>query len=311
MHKNSPVLILGSTGLLGSALKRLLTKSGHQIILSPTRTELDLTKQNEVLSYFEKHKPQYVINAAAKVGGIIANNNFPADFIFQNLSIQNNVFEACFKFDVTRLLFIASSCIYPKHCPQPMKEEYLLTGELEKTNDAFAVAKIAGLKMAESFCRQYQKEFYTLMPTSLYGPNDNFSPTDGHVIAGLIHRMHLAIKNDETHFEVWGSGNPRREFLHVDDFASACLFLLNYKGDFPWSHLNAGYGEDISICELAKLIGKLMGFKGTYTFNSQYPDGTPRKLLDSSKINQLGWKPQISFEEGLKETIQYYLENKA
>lgn len=308
MEQNSRILILGARGLVGSSLVRSFKAKGHDHILAPLRAELDLTNQKTVLEYFEKHKPEYVVDAAAKVGGIHANNTYPADFIFQNLAIQNNVFEACFKNKVTKFIFLGSSCIYPRMCPQPIREEYLLTGELEKTNEAYAIAKIAGLKMAEAFRKQYGCNYYSLMPTNLYGVNDNFHPENSHVIPGLIVRMKKTLDEGKKEFEIWGTGTPRREFLYVDDLASACYFVMNFQGELPGTHINVGTGEDISIGEVAKLIGKVMGFKGEYVFNSKYPDGTPRKLLDVSRIKNLGWKPEVSLEEGLKRSIEFYLE---
>jgi len=308
MNKKSPLLILGARGLVGSALVRKFKSVGHESILAPFRDELDLTNQQAVLEYFKTHKPEYVIDAAAKVGGIYANNTYPADFIFQNLAIQNNVFDACFKHNINKLIFLGSSCIYPRLCPQPIKEEYLLTGELEKTNEAYAIAKIAGLKMAESFRKQYGCNYFSLMPTNIYGVNDNFHPDNSHVIPGLIVRMKKTLDEGKKEFEIWGTGTPKREFLYVDDLASACHFIMNYQGNIEGTHLNVGTGEDISIGELARLIGKIMGFKGEYIFNSNYPDGTPRKLLDVSKIKALGWKPEVELEEGLKQSIQFYLQ---
>lgn len=303
-------LVLGSRGLVGSAIIRALEAQGERP-LAPIRQELDLLNQQATLSYFEQHRPDVVYLAAAKVGGIQANNTYRADFIFENLQIQNNVFNAAFKTGAKKLLFLGSSCIYPKNCPQPIKEEYLLTAPLEPTNEPYAIAKIAGLKMAESFRKQYGCHYISLMPTNLYGENDNFHPENSHVIPGLIRRMHSVMKEGGTEFEVWGTGTPRREFLYVDDLARACLHVMNYGGELPdW--MNVGTGEDISIAELAQKIADIMGFKGKIIFNKSYPDGTPRKLLDVTKIKSLGWSPKISLDEGLKKTIEYFnlLKNK-
>jgi GDP-L-fucose synthase len=305
MKEESKVLVLGSRGLVGSSLVRELKRLGYKNVLAPTREELDLSKQNDVLDFFNEKKPEYVFMAAGKVGGIKANNTYSADFIFQNLSIQNNVFEASFKVGVEKLLFTGSSCIYPKNCPQPIKEEYLLTGELEPTNEPYAIAKIAGLKTVESFRRQYGFNWFSVMPTNLYGPNDNFHPEESHVIPGMIQRMKKVIENKEDVFEVWGSGNPKREFLFVDDLAKACLMLMKTEKEIP-NYLNIGTGEDIAIKDLAETIAKIMGFKGKIVFNRNYPDGTMRKVLDVSKIKNLGWRPQISLGQGLKKTIESY-----
>lgn len=307
MDKNKKILITGANGLVGSSLKRTLIDHGHEKILSPTRKELNLLDEQSVLNYFKENRPSYVINAAAKVGGIYANNTFRADFIFQNLNMQNNIFKSCFEYQVEKLLFLGSSCIYPKNCPQPIKEEYLLQSELEKTNEPYAIAKIAGLKTAESFKEQYGCNYFSVMPTNLYGVNDNFHEKNAHVIPSLINRMYETIQTGKTEFEVWGTGSPKREFLYVDDMADACIFLLNYKGDLPhW--INIGTGLDISIKELAETIATIMNFKGKIVFNTNYPDGTPRKLLDVSKINNLGWKAKIGLKEGLEKTIKYYAE---
>lgn len=303
------VLILGARGLVGSAIDRGLHNLKNREILAPLRSDIDLLDQAKTLNYFESNKPDQVYMAAAKVGGIQANNTYRADFIFENLQIQNNVFNAAFKTGVKKLLFLGSSCIYPKNCPQPIKEEYLLTAPLEETNEPYAIAKIAGLKTAESFRRQYGCNYFSVMPTNLYGVNDNFHPENSHAIPGLIGRMHKTISEGGLEFEVWGTGTPRREFLYVDDLAKACIHVMNYEGEIPdW--MNVGTGEDISIGELAQEIADIMGFKGKMVFNTKYPDGTPRKLLDVSKIKSLGWKPEVSLKEGLKKTIEFYLSTK-
>lgn len=305
MNTTDKILILGSKGLVGSAIVRQLRKQQYQFLLTPTRGELDLLDQSSVMKYFKENKPDFVFQAAAKVGGIIANNEYKADFIFENLTIQNNVFGAAHKTPPKRLLFLGSSCIYPKNCPQPIKEEYLLTSELEPTNEPYAIAKIAGLKTAESFRKQYGHEFISVMPTNLYGPNDNFDKKNSHVIPGLISRMHEAKKNNEKVFQVWGSGTPRREFLYVDDLALACLHIMRHSSKLPdW--MNIGTGQDISIAELAFKIKKLIDYQGSIEFDKSKPDGTLRKLLDVTKINSLGWKPQVSLDEGLLEVLQSY-----
>jgi GDP-L-fucose synthase len=305
MNKTDKILILGSRGLVGSAIQRVLEEEGYTNLLTPKRDSLDLLNQKAVLDYFEHNRPDYVFMAAAKVGGIHANNIYRADFIFENLTIQNNVFGAAFKYPVKRLLFLGSSCIYPKECPQPMKEEYLLTGPLEPTNEPYAIAKIAGLKTAQSFRRQYGCEFYSVMPTNLYGPNDNFHPENSHVIPGLIARMSEAKKNGDKVFKAWGSGNPRREFLYVDDMARACIYVMNYQGELP-DLINIGTGEDISIKELVYLIKDIVGFKGEIEFDASKPDGTMKKLLDVSRIKSLGWKPLMAFTDGLKISKESY-----
>jgi GDP-L-fucose synthase len=306
MNKNDKILILGSTGLVGSAIKRELIKQNFTQILSPTRNELDLFSQSSVLNYFNLNKPTHVILAAAKVGGIHANNVYRADFIHQNLIIQTNVFDAAFKTNVDRLLFLGSSCIYPKNAPQPMSEDCLLTSPLEPTNEPYAIAKIAGLKTVESFRRQYNKNWTSVMPTNLYGEYDNFHPENSHVIPGLIARMHNAMKKNEPNFAVWGTGKPRREFLYVDDMARACIHILKMGSTAP-DLINIGTGQDITIGELAELIKKLLGYQGNITFNPNQPDGTMKKLLDVSRINSLGWKHEVSLENGLQKAISFYL----
>lgn len=309
MNKEAKVLVLGGRGLVGSAIIRQLKKQGYENILSPSRQELNLLSQENTLQYFFDHKPEFVFDAAAKVGGIQANNNYRADFIFQNLSIQNNIFEASFKSQIKKLLFLGSSCIYPKEAPQPIKEEYLLTGPLEPTNEPYAIAKIAGLKTAESFNRQYGCQYYSAMPTNLYGEGDNFHPENSHVIPGLIQRMEATIENGDKTFEVWGTGKPMREFLYVDDMAEACVFLMQYQGDQPhW--INIGTGADITIRELVETIAEVMGFEGEFTFNTEKPDGMMRKVMDVSKINSLGWKAKTSLKEGIQKTVDFYKTHK-
>ena len=298
-------LILGSRGMVGSAILRELQNKDEKNLLYPVREELDLLNQKAVEDYFEKHNPQTVYLAAAKVGGILANNTYRADFIFQNLQIQQNVFNAAFKVKTPKLLFLGSSCIYPKEAPQPLKEEYLLSSPLEKTNEPYAIAKIAGLKTAESFRKQYGLHWVSVMPTNLYGENDNYDLQNSHVIPGLIARMNVAIKNQEPEFKIWGSGKPKREFLYVDDMARACIHFINLGKDVP-DFVNIGTGEDIEIGELAKLIAKKMNYQGKLVFDTSKPDGTMRKLLDVSLIKSLGWKPEINLDLGLDMAIKYF-----
>ena len=305
MNKSDLILVLGSKGLVGSAIARELRKQGYEKILTPPRAELDLVDQHATLAYFEKYRPEIVFMSAAKVGGILANNNYRADFIFENLQVQQNVFNAAFKTKTPHLLFLGSSCIYPKNAPQPLKEEYLLTSELEQTNEPYAIAKIAGLKTAESFRRQYGFNWISVMPTNLYGINDNFDLNNSHVIPGLIARMHKAIKDGDKKFSIWGTGKPRREFLYVDDMARACIHVVKNSSNAP-DFMNIGTGEDIEIGELAKIIANKMGFTGDLIFDTTKPDGTKRKVLDISKIKNLGWKPTISLDEGLDLAINYF-----
>ncbi len=306
MNKNQKVLVLGSRGLVGSALTEELKRLSFTSVLTPPREELNLLDQLSVENYFKTHNPDTVYMAAAKVGGILANNTYRADFIFENLQIQQNIFSAAFKVKTANLLFLGSSCIYPKLAPQPLKEEYLLTSPLEESNEPYAIAKIAGLKTAESFRKQYGMNWLSVMPTNLYGLNDNFHPLNAHVIPGLIARMHESIKKGDKEFYVWGSGTPRREFLFVDDMARACIHFMNVPGDKP-SWVNIGTGEDISVGAVATLIAQKMNFSGKIVFDPTKPDGTPRKLLDVTKIRALGWKHEISLEAGLDKVISHYL----
>lgn len=305
MNKSDKILVLGSRGLVGSSILRELKKQGYEHILHPVREELDLLNQDATLKYFEKNEPDYVFMSAAKVGGILANNTYRADFIFENLQIQQSVFNAAFKTKVPNLLFLGSSCIYPKNSPQPIKEEYLLTSELEQTNEPYAIAKIAGLKTTESFRRQYGLNWISVMPTNLYGINDNFDLNNSHVIPGLIARMHQAIKNGDKEFKIWGSGKPRREFLYVDDMAQACIHVMKNSKDAP-DYMNIGTGEDIEIGELARIIAKKMNYQGSLSFDNSKPDGTMRKLLDVSKIKNLNWSPSVSLDSGLDLVINFY-----
>jgi GDP-L-fucose synthase len=302
MHKDSKIYIVGHMGLVGSSLVRKFKIEGYTNIIGHKSTELDLRNQANVNEYFQINKPDYVIHAAGKVGGIKANNIYRAEFIYDNIMMEANVIHAAHINKVTKLLFLGSSCIYPKMAPQPIKEEYLNTGYLEPTNQPYAIAKIAGIEMCESYRNQYGRNFISAMPTNLYGTNDNYHPENSHVLPALIRRIILAKKNNDPSVVIWGTGTPRREFMHVDDLADACFFLLqNY--DEP-GHLNIGWGSDVSIKEVAETIANEIGYKGTLEFDTTKPDGTPRKLLDTTKINNLGWKPSISLQEGIRRTIE-------
>jgi GDP-L-fucose synthase len=292
---------------VGSAIVRALVDRGQSAVLTRTRAELDLTSAAETKRFFDSARPQYVFLAAAKVGGIYANDRYPADFIRENLHIQSNVIECCHKYDVKKLLFLGSTCIYPKFAPQPLKEEYLLTGPLEPTNDAYAVAKIAGITMVNSYRRQYGLHGISVMPTNLYGPGDNFAPENSHVLPALIRRFHEAKQEGAPAVTVWGSGTPLREFLYVDDLADACLFLMeNY--DQP-EIVNIGVGEDLSIRALAELVKDVVGYGGELIFDATKPDGTPRKLVDVSKLTGLGWRAKTSLRVGLEKTYAWFLEH--
>ncbi len=317
MNKNAKIYVAGHRGLVGSALVRRLEKEGYSNLILRASKELNLRDESAVKSFFDEEKPEYVFLAAAKVGGIHANNTYPADFIIQNIQIQTNVITHALRTGVKRLLFLGSSCIYPRECPQPMKEEYLLTGPLEPTNEPYAIAKIAGIKMCESVNRQHGTDFRSVMPTNLYGPGDNFHPENSHVLPGLLRKFHEAKTNQSEYVEVWGSGRPRREFLHVDDMASACLYIMNlnektYKANTKpmLSHVNIGTGKDCTIRELAETIAKVTGYKGEIRFDPSKPDGTPQKLLDVSRLNALGWEAVISLEDGIRQTYQWFLEHR-
>lgn len=305
MEKNAKIYVAGHAGLVGSAIIRRLSADGYTNLLTKSHRELDLTRQREVEAFFDQEKPEYVFLAAAKVGGILANSTYPADFIYTNLMIQNNVIHNAYKFGTRRLLFLGSSCIYPRLAPQPMREEHLLTGLLEPTNEPYAIAKIAGIKMCESYNRQYGTAFIPVMPTNLYGPNDNFDLETSHVIPALIRKFSEAKEARSKEVIVWGTGNPRREFLHVDDLANACLFVM--QRDDKAELINIGTGKDITIRELAEMIGDIVGFRGKITWDSTKPDGTPLKLLDTSKIKELGWEPRINLREGLMKTYEWYV----
>jgi len=367
LKRDAKIYIAGHTGLVGSALVRKLTSEGYTNLLTRTHAELDLERQADVEAFFEAEKPEYVLLVAAKVGGILANNKYPAEFIYENLAIQTNVIHAASNTGVKRLLFLGSSCIYPRDCFQPMREEYLLTGPLETTNEPYAVAKIAGIKMCEAYNRQYGTQFLAVMPTNLYGPNDNFNLETSHVLPALIRKFHLTkvaaqgdwqqIKKDESIYgtipsdiianlisiskahghgssvpsayslvpslipkvTLWGTGTPRREFLHADDHADACLFLMNLEEKvlrlLLIAHrsliINIGCGKDQTIRELAESVAKVVGYDGDIEWDTSKPDGVPRKLLDVSKLSDLGWNPQISLEDGIKETYDWYLRNSA
>ena len=307
MEKNSRIYVAGHRGLVGSAIVRNLEANGFTNIITRTHAELDLTNQSDVRKFFEEERPEYVFLAAAKVGGIHANNTYPADFIYDNLMIQNNVIKAAHDFKVTKLLFLGSTCIYPKMAPQPIREEYLLTGALEETNEAYAVAKIAGLEMCKFFKRQYGDNFISCMPTNLYGPNDNFDLKSSHVLPALIRKFHEAKVNGSDTVEVWGTGTPLREFIYVDDMADACVFLMeNYDGE---QHVNIGTGEEVSIRQLAENIKEVVGFEGELVFNTNMPDGTPRKLTTVDKLHGLGWKHKVSLNEGIRRAYEWFLEN--
>lgn len=303
----SKIFIAGHRGMVGSALVRLLKARGFGNILTRSRSELDLTDKQAVRNFFAQEQPAIVIDAAAKVGGIKANNDYPVDFLLQNLEIQNNLISSAADFGVDRFLFLGSSCIYPKFAPQPIRESSLLTGALEPTNEPYALAKICGIKLCQAYARQFGKRFFSAMPTNLYGPFDNFDLQSSHVLPALMRKVHEAKTAGAPSVTVWGTGTPRREFLHVDDLAEACLFLLeNYEGtDF----FNIGCGEDVTIRELAELVCEIVGFGGELVFDTSKPDGTPRKLLDMSETFSLGWRPRISLREGIASTYDWFLAN--
>jgi len=302
MEQTAKIYIAGHRGMVGSGLERKLRKEGYNNIVTRTSSELDLRNQQAVNDFFEKEKPAYVILAAAKVGGIHANNTYRAEFIYDNLMIEANIINAAYLNKVIKLLFLGSSCIYPKMAPQPLKEEYLLSGYLEPTNQPYAIAKIAGIEMCDSYRTQYGCNFISAMPTNLYGTNDNYHPENSHVLPALIRRIVLAKKNNDSTVTIWGSGTPRREFLHVDDLADACYFLLQYYNE--QGLVNIGCGTDVSIKELADLIVAEVGYEGELVFDTSKPDGTPRKLMDTSKLNMLGWNSKINLKDGIIKTIE-------
>ncbi|MCN4144994.1 MAG: GDP-L-fucose synthase [Thiohalomonas sp.] len=317
MNKESKIYVAGHRGLVGSAIMRQLDAMGYSNVLTRTHSELDLVKQAQVQTFFKKEKPEYVFLAAAKVGGIHANNTYPAEFIYQNMMIEANIVDAAYRNGVEKLLFLGSSCIYPRAVAQPMREDALLTDILEPTNEPYALAKIAGIKLCESYNRQYATDYRSVMPTNLYGGSDNFHPENSHVIPAVMRRFHEAKEQADTEVVVWGSGKPMREFLHVDDMASACLYVMNldretYKGNTQpmLSHINVGTGVDCTIREMAETIKKVVGFEGEVVFDSSKPDGAMRKLMDVSRLGAMGWKASIAFGEGLAATYKCYLETK-
>ncbi len=307
MKNDSKIYVAGHRGLVGSAIVRMLKEQGYNNLVYRTSKELDLRDNKAVDSFFAEEKPEFVFLAAAKVGGIVANNEYPADFIRDNLLIQTNIIDAAYRNNVEKLLFLGSTCIYPKMAPQPLKEEYLLTGLLEPTNEPYAIAKIAGIKMCESYNRQYGTQYISVMPTNLYGENDNFDLHTSHVLPALIRKFHEAKENNAPFVEVWGTGSPKREFLYADDLANASIYLMNnYSGN---EIVNIGVGEDIAIKDLAGKIKEVVGFTGEIKFDTSKPDGTPRKLVDVTKLNSLGWKASISLDDGLKKAYNWFLDN--
>jgi GDP-L-fucose synthase len=308
MTPDSSIFIAGHRGLVGSAIVRRLRAAGFRNLVLRDRSELNLTRQAAVEDFFADARPEYVFFAAAKVGGILANDSFPAEFLQDNLVIQTNIIDAAYRSGTRKLLFLGSSCIYPKHAPQPMPEDCLLTGPLEPTNEWYAIAKIAGLKMCQAYRRQYGFNAISAMPTNLYGPGDNFSLKSSHVLPALLRKVHEAKEAGAAEVEVWGTGKPRREFLHVDDLADACFFLMqNYDGD-GW--VNVGWGRDETIGELADTIRRVVGFSGELRFDTSKPDGTPRKLLDTTRLTALGWSPKIGLEAGIRSTYEWFLNNR-
>ncbi len=305
MDNHSKIYVAGHRGLVGSAICRLLHREGYSNIVTATHKQLDLTNQEAVRAFFQTEQPEFVFLSAAKVGGINANDTYPADFIRDNLLIQTNIIDAAYHNDARKLLFLGSSCIYPKLAPQPMKEEYLLTDELEPTNEWYAIAKIAGIKMCQAYHKQYGFNAISLMPTNLYGPGDNFDLQNSHVLPALIRKFHEAKADGRNEVEVWGTGQPKREFLHVDDLASACLFLME-KYNSP-EIINVGTGQEVTIGELASMVKDIVGFQGTVLYNTEMPDGTPRKLLDVSRLQALGWSPQVKLEAGIQETYEWFV----
>jgi GDP-L-fucose synthase len=311
MEKNSRIYVAGHTGMVGSAITRKLLSEGYDNLILRTHEELDLIQQDKVFKFFKKERIEYVFVSAAKVGGIHANNNFRGQFLYENLMIQNNIIHSAHQTGIEKLLFLGSACIYPRLAPQPMNEECLLSDVLEPTNEPYALAKIAGIKLCENYYRQYGDNFISVMPNNLYGPNDNFDLKNSHVLPALMRKFHQAKEADENEVVIWGTGSPKREFLHVDDLADACVFLmknLNASTLFERSisHINVGSGEEISIHDLALMVKKIVGFEGNLVFDPRKPDGTPRKLLNSSRIHELGWKEKIKLMKGIKETYDWY-----
>ncbi|SES04020.1 GDP-L-fucose synthase family protein [Pedobacter rhizosphaerae] len=307
MNKSDKIYIAGHRGMVGSAIKRHLEANGYTNIITRTSSELDLRDGQAVAAFFEHEKPQYVFLAAAKVGGIVANNTYRADFIYENLMIQNHVIHQAYLNSVNKLMFLGSSCIYPKLAPQPLKEDYLLTGELEPTNEPYAIAKIAGIKMCDAYRDQYGCNFISVMPTNLYGPNDNYDLNNSHVLPALLRKFITAKQNGDSAVTIWGTGSPKREFLHADDLAEACIFLMeNYNEP---GLVNIGVGDDLSILDLAKLVKKVVGFEGEILTDASKPDGTPRKLMDVNKLHAMGWKAKISLDEGITRVYQEIKDN--
>ncbi len=313
MDKKSKIYVAGHKGLVGSAFIRKLRVEGYENIITRTHAELDLTNQKDVEDFFSEERPDYIFLSAAKVGGIYANSIYPAEFYYINSQIQNNLIHLAYKYRVRKLLFLGSSCIYPKLCPQPMKEEYLLSGELEPTNEAYALAKISGLRMCQYYNQQYGTNFISVMPTNLYGPNDNYDLENSHVLPAMMRKFHEAKENNLPSVEIWGTGSPTREFLHVDDMVDACIFLMNQYdakdgNDNLNTHVNIGSGEEITIKNLALVMKEVVGFQGELVFNTEKPDGTPRKLLDVTKLHELGWNHKVTLEDGIRDTYNWYKE---
>ena len=309
IHKHCKIYIAGHNGMVGSSCYRALTRNGFNNLIVKSSIDLDLTNQSLVLDFIADEKPDVIINAAAKVGGILANDTYPYEFLMQNLLIQNNLIQASHMFNISKFVFLGSSCVYPKFAEQPIKEEYLMTGPLEPTNEWYAIAKITGIKLIESLRKQYNRDYIALMPTNLYGPGDNFDLKTSHVLPALLKKFHDAKLNNRPHVNIWGSGKPLREFLHVDDLAKAVIHILN-KNNLPYHLYNVGTGLDISINDLAKLIKEIIGFKGEIKFDKSKPDGTPRKLLDITRISTLGWNPEKELNQGIREVYDWFIENK-
>ncbi|MBN1415824.1 MAG: GDP-L-fucose synthase [Bacteroidales bacterium] len=307
MERGSRIYVAGHLGLVGSAIHRRLRELGYENLILRSEKELDLMRQDKVERFFDKESPEYVFLAAAKVGGVLANSTFPAEFIYNNLAIQTNIIHSSYLYKVKKLLFLGSSCIYPRECPQPMKEGYLLSGYLEQTNEPYAIAKIAGIKMCQSYNRQYGTCFISVMPTNLYGPNDNFNLETSHVLPALIRKFHEAKIESRNEVEVWGTGTPKREFLYVDDLADACVYLMNNYNDSEI--VNIGVGKDLTILDLAKLVARVVGFEGAIKLDPSKPDGTLVKRLDVSKLTELGWQAGTPIEEGISQTYKWYLDN--
>ncbi|MDN3555221.1 GDP-L-fucose synthase [Halomonas maura] len=308
MEKSCRIFVAGGRGMVGSAICRALTVQGFEQVLAPPSAELDLTHQAAVIDWFLANRPDYVFLAAAKVGGIHANDTYPAEFIHDNLAIETNVIHSAWQCGVKKLCFLGSSCIYPKYAPQPMQEEYLLTGSLEPTNEWYAVAKIAGIKLCQAYRRQYGFDAISLMPTNLYGPGDNFHPANSHVVPAMIRRFHEARETGRGEVTLWGTGSPRREFLHVDDLADACVFLMQHYSDEQF--VNVGVGQDLTVLELAQLVARVVGYGGEIRTDPSKPDGTPRKLLDVSRLHAMGWQASIGLNEGMKDAYAWYLEHR-